>query len=35
MTKARVNMICDIGRHSYGQLLDFVIAARGPAPPPH
>jgi len=28
-------MICDIGRQPYGHLLDFVIAARGPAPPPH
>jgi hypothetical protein len=35
MTTARAKMICDIGRHPYGHLLDFVIAAHGPAPPPH
>jgi len=28
-------MACVIGRQPYGSLFHFVIAARGPAPPPH
>jgi len=27
-------MACGIGRQPYGCLLHFIVAARGPAPPP-
>jgi len=37
MTTARVHVImaCAIGRRPYGSLFHFIIAARGPTPPPY